>query len=72
MVTSVIPGDANDYDGHKLIKLVEKDLRKGIKVEVVTGDKGYDDGDNHYDLASKGISSAIRLNLIITGREEGP
>ncbi len=30
LVTSVIPGYANDYDGHGLKKLVEKDLRKGI------------------------------------------
>jgi len=33
LVTSLIPGYANDYNGHKLKKLVEKDLRKGIAVE---------------------------------------
>jgi len=33
LVTCVIPGHANDYDGHKLKKLVEKDLSKGIAVE---------------------------------------
>ena len=33
LVTSVIPGHANDYDGHKLKKLVAKDLSKGIAVE---------------------------------------
>ena len=32
LVTSVIPGHTNDYDGHKLRKLVEKDLSKGIEV----------------------------------------
>jgi len=42
LVTSVIPGHANDYDGHKLKKLVEKDLSKGIEVSTVAGDKGYD------------------------------
>ena len=35
LVTSVIPGHANDYDGHKLKKLVEKDLSKGIGVGTV-------------------------------------
>jgi len=33
LVASVIPGHANGYDGHKLKKLVEKGLRKGIAVE---------------------------------------
>lgn len=40
LVTSVIPGHANDYDGHKLKKLVEKDLSKGIEVSTVATDKG--------------------------------
>jgi IS5 family transposase len=62
LVTSIIPGYANDYDGHKLIKLVEKDLSKGVEVGTVAGDKGYDDGENHYYLEQRGINSAIRLN----------
>jgi len=62
LVSSVIPGHANDYDGHKLKKLVEKDLGKGVEVGVVAGDKGYDDGDNHYYLLNKGINSTIKLN----------
>jgi len=48
LVTSVIPGYANDYDGNKQKNLVEKDLSKGIDMEMVTGDRGYDDGENHY------------------------
>ncbi len=70
LVTSVIPGHANDYDGHKLKKLVEKDLSKGIKVGTVAGDKGYDDGDNHYYLGDKGINSAIRLNNYWTQKKD--
>ncbi|MFC2014265.1 transposase [Chloroflexota bacterium] len=70
LVTSVIPGRANDYDGHKLKKLVEKDLRKGIDIGTVTGDKGYDDGDNHYYLEQKGINSAIRLNSYRTQKRD--
>jgi IS5 family transposase len=61
LVTSVIPGYADDYDGHKFQRLVEKDLEKGLEVSTVTADKGYDDGENHYYLEKKGISSAIRL-----------
>jgi IS5 family transposase len=70
LVTSVIPGHANDYDGHKLKKLVEKDLRKGIGVGTVAGDKGYDDGDNHYYLKDKGINSALRLNDYRTQKKD--
>ena len=62
LVTSVIPGRANDYDGHQLKKLVGKDLGKGIQIGTVAGDKGYDDGENHYYLEQNGMKSAIRLN----------
>ena len=70
LVTSVIPGQANDYDGHKLKKLLKKDLNKGIRVETVAADKGYDDGENHYYLESKGINSAIRLNSYRTEKKD--
>jgi len=70
LVTSVIPGHGNDYDGHKLKKLVEKDLRKGVEVGTVAGDKGYDDGDNHYYLLNRGINSAIRLNKYRTEKKD--
>ena len=30
-VTSVVPGHGDDYDGHHLPGLVEKDMAKGIK-----------------------------------------
>ena len=61
LVTSLLPGHADDYDGHKFQRLVEKDLEKGLEVDTVAADKGYDDGENHYYLEKKGINSAIRL-----------
>ena len=70
LVTSVIPGYANDYDGHKFKKLVEKDEGKGIKVGTVAGGKGYDDGENHYYLKERGINSAIRLNNYRTRKKD--
>lgn len=70
LVTSVIPGHADDYDGHKFKKLVNKDLSKGIEVGTVAADKGYDDGENHYYLESKGINSAIRLNNYRTKKKD--
>lgn len=41
IITSVVPGRADEYDGHKFKKLVQKDLGKGIPVRIVTADKGY-------------------------------
>lgn len=70
LVTSVIPGHANGYDGHRLKKLVEKDLEKRLEVGTVTGDKGYEDGDNHYPLISQGINSAINLNSYRTQKKD--
>jgi IS5 family transposase len=70
LVTSVIPGYGNDYDGHKLKKLVEKDVGKGIGIGTVAGDKGYDDGENHYYLKERGINSAIRLNRRRTEKKD--
>jgi len=70
LVTSVIPGRGYDYDGHKFKKLVDKDLGKGIEVGTVAGDKGYDDGDNHYYLKGRGINSAIRLNNHRTQKQD--
>jgi len=70
LVTTVIPGRADDYDGHKFQKLVEKDLEKGIEIDTVAADKGYDDGDNHFYLEQKGINSAIRLNRRRTQKKD--
>jgi IS5 family transposase len=61
LVTSLMPGHADDYDGHEFQKLVEKDLKKGMEIGTVAADKGYDDGENHFYLEKKGINSAIRL-----------
>ena len=68
---SVIPGYANDYDGHKMKKLVEKDLRKRIVIDTVTGEspEATDDGENHYYLEQKGMTSAIRLNSYRTQKK---
>lgn len=71
LVTSVIPGRANDYDGHKLKKLVEKDLKKGIDIGTVACDKGYGYGDNHCYLKEKGVNSTVRLNNYRTQKQDG-
>lgn len=44
--------------------------RKGIEVEVVAADRGYDDGENHYFLEQKGIKGAIRLRSFRTQKKD--
>ena len=70
LITSILPGRANEYDGHHLRKLVDKDMAKGIKPDIVAADKGYDDGENHYYLELLGIHSAIRLNDYRTQKKD--
>lgn len=70
LVTSILPGRANEYDGHHLRKLVDKDMAKGIKPDIVAADRGYDDGENHYYLELLGIHSAIRLNDYRTQKKD--
>jgi len=61
LITSleVTPGEA--YDGHHFRSLVDHDLLQLLPVQTYAGDKGYDDGDNHYHLELRGLHSAIRL-----------
>lgn len=70
LVSSVLPGRGDDYDGHQLRKLVEKDMAKGIKPGIVAADRGYDDGENHYYLELRGIASAIRLHDYRTEKKD--
>ena len=65
---SVTPGNA--YDGHRLPGLVESDLRQELPMGTVTADRAYDDGENHYLLATKGIQSAIILNAYRTKKKD--
>lgn len=70
LVTSLLPGRADSYDGHYLASLVEKDMAQGIKPGIVAADRGYDDGENHYYLELRGIASAIRLNAYRTEKKD--
>jgi IS5 family transposase len=39
-------------------------------VDTYAGDKGYDDGDNHYHLELRGLHSAIRLKRTRTEKKD--
>lgn len=70
LITSLLVTPGNAYDGHQLPELLAQDLAKGIPVNILTADRGYDDGHNHFLLQSKGIHSAIRLNDYRTQKKD--
>jgi len=70
LITSFEVTSGEVYDGDHFCNLVDQDLEQGIPVETYTADKGYDDGENHYYLESKGLHSAIRLKRTRTEKKD--
>jgi IS5 family transposase len=70
LITSLKVTPGNAYDGHRLPELVENDLRRELPIATVTADRAYDDGENHYLLATKGLHSAIILNNYRTQKKD--
>lgn len=70
LITSVRATSGEVYDGKHLCPLVEHDLAQRIPFDTVTGDKAYDDGENHYYLDTKGLYSAIRLKKTRTQKKD--
>jgi len=62
IITSVAVTPGNKTDGQQFPELVQKDEQLRVEAKIYAGDKGYDDGDNHYLLKEKGKSSALCLN----------
>jgi IS5 family transposase len=70
LITSLTVTPGNAYDGHQLPELLERDLEKEIPIGILTADRIYDDGENHYLLEIKGIQSAIILNRYRTEKKD--
>lgn len=70
LVTSLVVTTGEAYDGHQLPKLVERDVAQGLPVVVYAGDRGYDDGENHFYLQERGLKSALRLNTYRTEKKD--
>ena len=70
LITSMVPSTGRVSDGKQFERLVDKDEGVEVKAEVYAGDKGYDDGDNHELLKSKGKKSALILNAYRTGKKD--
>lgn len=61
LITGLEVSSGNAWDGKHFSSLVEMDMEQGLPVETYAADRGYDDGNNHYYLAYKGLHSAILL-----------
>lgn len=70
LITSLETTSGEVYDGHHFCSLVDHDMEQKLPVETYTGDKGYDDGNNHYYLALHGLNSAIRLKKTRTDKKD--
>lgn len=70
MITSLETTSGEAYDGHHFCSLVNRDLKQQLPVDTYAGDKGYDDGDNHYHLELLGLHSAIRLKRTRTEKKD--
>lgn len=66
IMTSLKVSPGNKSDNKFFVPLARKDRRAGIKPGIYTGDKGYDDGDNHTYLKDHGLGDAIRLKTTRT------
>ena len=71
MITSLVVTGGNAHDGKQFPTLVEKDREQELPVETYAADRGYDDGDNHYLLETRGLHSAIILNRYRTEKKDG-
>ncbi len=70
IITSLEATSGEAYDGHHFRSLVDRDLKQKLAVDTYAGDKGYDDGENHYHLGLKKLFSAIRLKKTRTEKKD--
>jgi IS5 family transposase len=70
LITSLEISSGEAYDGHYFCSLVDQDLAQQLPVNTYAGDKGYDDGDNHYYLELNDLHSAISLKKTRTAKKD--
>jgi IS5 family transposase len=70
LITSLQTSSGEAYDGRYFCALVHQDLAQQLPVNTYAGDKGYDDGDNHYYLELNDLHSAIHLKKTRTAKKD--
>ena len=71
MITGVVVTAGNAPEDEPFARLVARARAQGLAVETYAADRGYDDTENHYGLASLGLHSVIRLKRTCTGKRDG-
>ena len=71
LITSLEVTSGEAYDGHHFCSLVDHDLQQKLPVDTYGGEKGYDDGNNHFYLKYRGLRSAIHLKRTRTEKKDG-
>ena len=54
IVTTIVATAGNKTDGQQFPELEKRDEAVGVEADIYSGDKGYDDGENHELLSSRG------------------
>jgi len=70
MITGLVVTGGNAHDGKQFPKLVEKDEELELEIETYSGDRAYDDSENHYLLETQEKHSAIILNRYRTEKKD--
>ncbi len=71
MIMGVVVTAENAPDNKPFVRWVARDRAQELAVETYAADRGYDDTENHYGLASLGLHSVIRLKRTCTGKRDG-
>jgi IS5 family transposase len=66
LITTLKPTGGSASDGRQFARLLEHDEELGVRADIYSGDKAYDDTDLHYRLWQLGKHSALRLNAYRT------
>jgi hypothetical protein len=61
LITSLVTSFGKAYEGYFVCQWVDLDLAQQLPVETYLGDKGYNDGGNHYYLELHGTRFACPL-----------
>jgi IS5 family transposase len=70
LITTILPSLGRAADNEQFPHLLAHDEQLGVGASIYTGDRGYDDTDQHERLRAAGKFSALRLNEYRTQKKD--
>ena len=67
----IVEGEGEQQLAGLLEEVVHMAVEQGLPIETYFGDRGYDDTENHYQLETMGLHSALKLNKYRTQKKDG-